>query len=98
MKKLSSLTLVAVAVISGVAGYLLAKPASEHPTTAAAVAENTPAENSRKVLYWYDPMSPGQRFDQPYKSPFMDMELVPRYADKAVAQGGVSISPANSRI
>ncbi|MDA5482296.1 efflux RND transporter periplasmic adaptor subunit [Yersinia intermedia] len=93
MKKLSSLTLVAVAVISGVTGYLLAKPASEHPTTASAVAENTPAENSRKVLYWYDPMSPGQRFDKPGKSPFMDMELVPRYADEAVAQGGVSISP-----
>ncbi|MGP2412246.1 efflux RND transporter periplasmic adaptor subunit [Yersinia sp. 2553 StPb PI] len=93
MKKLSSLTLVAVAVISGVAGYLLAKPTSEHSTTAAIVVEKTPAENSRKVLYWYDPMSPSQRFDQPGKSPFMDMELVLRYADEAVAQGGVSISP-----
>lgn len=35
---------------------------------------------SGEVLYWYDPMYPQQRFDQPGKSPFMDMELVPRYA------------------
>ena len=29
----------------------------------------------RKVLYWHDPMVPGQRFDKPGKSPFMDMQL-----------------------
>ncbi|MDR7232617.1 hypothetical protein J2X45_003726 [Caulobacter sp. BE264] len=27
----------------------------------------------RKILYWYDPMVPAQRFDKPGKSPFMDM-------------------------
>ena len=37
----------------------------------------------RKVLYWYDPMSPMQHFDKPGKSPFMDMQLVPRYQDDA---------------
>ena len=36
--------------------------------------------DERKVLYWYDPMQPEQRFDKPGKSPFMDMELVPKYA------------------
>jgi len=36
----------------------------------------------RKVLYWYDPMVPGSKFDKPGKSPFMDMELVPKYADE----------------
>ncbi|MDM8351152.1 heavy metal-binding domain-containing protein, partial [Pseudomonas sp. sp1636] len=40
------------------------------------------AQTERKVLYWYDPMSPQQKFDQPGKSPFMDMQLVPRYADE----------------
>lgn len=35
----------------------------------------------RQVLYWYDPMYPQQRFDAPGPSPFMDMDLVPRYAD-----------------
>ena len=79
MKKLFSLTLVAVAVISGLTGYLLGKPAP-HATSAMATRADPPVENSRKVLYWYDPMSPGQRFDKPGKSPFMDMELVPRYA------------------
>lgn len=49
----------------------------------------------RKVLYWHDPMVPGQRFDKPGKSPFMDMALVPVYAgDEAGAdQGEVSVNP-----
>ena len=46
------------------------------------------ASDERKVLYWYDPMYPQQRFDKPGKSPFMDMDLVPRYAE----QGGDSAS------
>ena len=32
------------------------------------------------ILYWYDPMKPDQHFDKPGKSPFMDMELIPKYA------------------
>ena len=44
-----------------------------------AVTEN---EKDRKVLYWYDPMVPEKRFDKPGKSPFMDKELVPKYADE----------------
>ena len=27
------------------------------------------AASERKVLYWYDPMVPGQKFDKPGKSP-----------------------------
>ena len=49
--------------------------------------------SGRKVLYWHDPMVPGQRFDKPGKSPFMDMQLVPVYADGGSDEGGVSISP-----
>ena len=48
---------------------------------------------SPKVLYWHDPMVPGQKFDKPGKSPFMDMELVPVYADSAGDEGTVRISP-----
>lgn len=47
----------------------------------------------RKVLYWHDPMVPGQKFDKPGKSPFMDMQLVPVYADEAGDDGKVAISP-----
>jgi Cu(I)/Ag(I) efflux system membrane fusion protein len=50
------------------------------PAQAAASADSAPAE--RKVLYWYDPMVAGKKFDKPGKSPFMDMELVPKYADE----------------
>lgn len=46
----------------------------------------------RRVLYWHDPMVPGQRFDKPGKSPFMDMQLVPVYADEDAA-AGVTVSP-----
>ena len=46
----------------------------------------------RKVLYWHDPMVPGPKFDKPGKSPFMDMSLVPVYADEAGDEGKVSIS------
>lgn len=60
-------------------------------TTEPATAEE------RKVLYWHDPMVPGPRFDKPGKSPFMDMQLVPMYADSAAGTGaeeGVKINPA----
>ncbi|MEO6378497.1 MAG: efflux RND transporter periplasmic adaptor subunit [Caulobacteraceae bacterium] len=55
------------------------------------------ASRGRKVLYWYDPMVPAQRFDRPGKSPFMDMQLVPRYADDAPAGAGVRIDPATTQ-
>ena len=58
-------------------------------TTAAPPA---PSSGEQKVLYWHDPMVPGQKFDKPGKSPFMDMQLVPVYAG-AGDDSGVSISP-----
>ena len=39
-------------------------------------------KGERKVLYWYDPMTPTVHFDHPGKSPTMDMDLVPMYADQ----------------
>lgn len=42
--------------------------------------------SEKRILYWYDPMVPGKKFDKPGKSPFMDMELVPKYADEADAE------------
>ncbi|WP_300751394.1 efflux RND transporter periplasmic adaptor subunit [Janthinobacterium sp.] len=59
-----------------------------------AVASTAPA--GKKPLYWHDPMVPGQRFDKPGKSPFMDMQLVPVYAQEGSSggdDGGVTISP-----
>ena len=48
----------------------------------ASPASTEAAKADRKVLYWYDPMSPTQTFDKPGKSPYMDMALVPKYADE----------------
>jgi len=61
----------------------------------AVAAASAPAasEAGRKVLYWHDPMVPGQRFDKPGKSPFMDMQLVPVYADSGAASS-VNVSPS----
>jgi Cu(I)/Ag(I) efflux system membrane fusion protein len=50
----------------------------------------------RKVLYWYDPMAPGSKFDKPGKSPFMDMQLVPKYADEEPGAAGGAAAPAVS--
>ncbi len=65
------------------------------PTRAATmpVAGSASAAQGRTVLYWHDPMVPEQRFDKPGKSPFMDMQLVPVYADSASDAGSVKISP-----
>lgn len=49
--------------------------------------------SGRKVLYYHDPMVPGNRFDKPAKSPFMDMMLVPVFADGDSDQGKITVSP-----
>src|SRR5258708_22018797 len=49
--------------------------------------------SGKKILYWYDPMVPQQHFDKPGKSPFMDMQLVPKHADEAGGEGTVVIDP-----
>jgi Cu(I)/Ag(I) efflux system membrane fusion protein len=99
--KKTALVLVAAGVI-GVGGYGLywlgMKQGREMgaPASGAAAAQAGDAVDSatgRKVLYWHDPMVPGQKFDKPGKSPFMDMQLVPVYADEAGNDGKVSISP-----
>ena len=56
-------------------------------------AGDTDPANNRQILYYQDPMVPATKFDKPGKSPFMDMMLVPVYADSGSDRGGVSISP-----
>jgi hypothetical protein len=48
-------------------------------------------KTERKVLYWTDPMVPGYRSDKPGPSPFMDMDLVPVYADEAGSSDGAPV-------
>lgn len=69
-----------VLILVGALGYWLGANHSDEKNS-------TTALNERKVLYWYDPMNPGPHFDKPGKSPFMDMQLVPRYADETAHSG-----------
>lgn len=70
-----ALALLAVISITAAAAYWLG---TNNRKLVAPITE--PASVEAKVIYWYDPMVPDQHFDKPGKSPFMDMELVPKYA------------------
>ena len=87
-KKLMTLAVIA-AVALFASGYMAG---TWHANTTTAPSGNAKTAAS-KVLYWHDPMVPGQRFDKPGKSPFMDMQLVPVYAD-GTSTPGVNVSPA----
>jgi membrane fusion protein, copper/silver efflux system len=65
---------------------------AENAAAGATTGKPDVSASSRKILYWQDPMVPGQRFDKPGKSPYMDMPLVPVYADGATDSGGVRVS------
>lgn len=82
-----------IALVAGASGFGLAKlqGPGNSPVTAAAAGKG-------KVLYWYDPMKPDQHFDKPGKSPFMDMQLVPRYADEGGSTAvGITIDPTQQQ-
>ncbi|HEX3096536.1 MAG TPA: efflux RND transporter periplasmic adaptor subunit [Usitatibacter sp.] len=77
-------------------GMQMTAPASTAPAGAGPQhAGDVDPATGKRVLYWHDPMAPAQRFDKPGKSPFMDMQLVPVYAEggRGAEDGGVAISP-----
>ncbi len=80
-------------------GYLAGRsrhsspPAPRDSQLATRNSGSTP--HDRKVLYWYDPMKPELHFDHPGKSPFMDMQLEPKYAEEPEA-GTSDVSPASA--
>lgn len=88
------LVVLMAALVAGLRyGYLLDTTAAASPAGQAQgeVVNGVEQDDSgREVLYWYDPMVPNQRFDKSGKSPFMDMLLVPKYADE-VGEAGVVI-------
>ncbi|MBY0520505.1 MAG: efflux RND transporter periplasmic adaptor subunit [Sphingomonas sp.] len=78
-------------ILAGGGGYWLGTRQGTGKTATVA------AEPGGKVLYYYDPMFPDQKFDKPGKSPFMDMQLMPKYADGGTSGGaapGVTIDPS----
>ena len=76
--------------LGALAGWGFGQWQGRHKTTddGAAAPQAAASAGERKVLYWYDPMVPTQRFDKPGKSPFMEMQLVPRYADEGEGSTG----------
>lgn len=93
---------VAGALVIGAAAYsgyriglsrgMQAAPATTSASnTAGLKAGDIDPQSGKKVLYWHDPMVPGQRFDKPGKSPFMDMQLAPVYAEGDAGGSGVTI-------
>lgn len=88
----------AAILIAGGGGYWLGQtavddmnmPASSGGSAGAPTkAGDVDPKTGKRVLYWQDPMVPGQRFDKPGKSPFMDMDLVPVY--EGGEGGGIAI-------
>ena len=71
-----------LALLAGIGGYMLAT--GDGGTELA-------DSSGRRILYWYDPMVPNERYPGPGKSS-MGMELIPKYADEG-AEGGVTVSP-----
>ena len=96
MKPTIAWTVAVVVAAAGIAGgywYGMSQGMKSVAPPASGADSGPKAQSDRKVLYWYDPMYPQQRFDKPGKSPFMDMQLVPKYADEASGEGGVAINP-----
>lgn len=87
MRTVNILLAATLGLAGGTAGTWLAL----HRT---ATSTSAPTTRDKSVLYWYDPMVPDQHFDKPGKSPFMGMQLVPKYAGGGTdAAGVVQIDP-----
>ncbi len=100
IRALSIVAIIGAVVLAGAAALGVTKWRGEHGANedsaqrpGGGAAPSAAKEGERQVLYWYDPMYPQQKFDQPGKSPFMDMQLIPKYADQA-GGAGVRIDPA----
>jgi hypothetical protein len=79
-------TIIGVALVLGIAAGWYFLHSGKNPADM-----GSEAKTERKVLYWTDPMVPGYRSDKPGPSPFMDMDLVPVYADEGGGSDGAPV-------
>ena len=79
----------AAALVAGVGGYWIGQR-RDGGTPGAKSAE------VHNVLYWYDPMVPQEKYDNPDSLSSMGMKTIPKFADEvgAAASPGVSVNPA----
>ncbi len=85
----------AIIISSLIAGGLISVTARQFVNSSHKTVQTEQKAPEKKVLFWYDPMKPDTKFDKPGKSPFMDMDLVPKYADESdeKSNGGIRIDP-----
>ncbi|ELV4032559.1 Cu(+)/Ag(+) efflux RND transporter periplasmic adaptor subunit SilB, partial [Escherichia coli] len=85
----------AIIISSLIAGGLISVTAWQYLNSSQKTVQTEQKAPEKKVLFWYDPMKPDTKFDKPGKSPFMDMDLVPKYADDSgdKSSGGIRIDP-----
>ena len=99
MKRLHLLVVAALLAFAVGIGWFLGQKNNQMPISEnmAKTIPSKPINNGvvqdasgKTVKYWYDPMVPAQKFDKPGKSPFMDMQLEPKYTNESAgaASGG----------
>ena len=83
MKRPHTIALIAIVGMTiALSAWLFLRHGGAAPESQTACGNSAPS-------YWYDPMHATERFDKPGKSPFMDMQLVPKcVASPAVTEGG----------
>lgn len=96
MKRKTLMISVAALISLGLGGWSLYSLGMHQGMAMSAPISTEAGKAEPKVLYWHDPMVPDQRFDKPGRSPFMDMDLVPVYADESAGEkaeeGGIRIA------
>lgn len=104
MKRLHLIIVLILLILFAGLGWLFGQKSAQSPMSESmSAADSTMAKSidgvvqdgsGKTVKYWYDPMVPNQKFDKPGKSPFMDMQLEPKYANEGSngEEGGVAIS------
>lgn len=80
MNKKSILTLSLIVAAILVQGIFWVGCGKSNTGGAADDSTASAAKRDGKILYWYDPMNPTVHFNRPGKSPFMNMDLIPKYA------------------
>ena len=84
---------IAAVLVGAIGGYELAQRTVGREAMKRVASTTSATQSSRPVvLYWHDPMVPGVKFANPGKSPFMDMDLVPVYADRKRGARGTEVS------
>ncbi len=86
MTSLQASQLAAALAVVALVGFV----AGRYGSSSGGAPESSAATSGKQPLYYFDPMFPNQKFDKPGRSPFMEMELVPKFADEGA--GGASAS------